>query len=429
MTAGIKNLSGGVRGLIGIKDYRPAPGSPSAMLHRVISPGGVPVSPLTRVPDPPPFLAEVRAFLHDNLSEDLREAGRRTTGVHSEIGAAVTWHKRLHRKGWIAPAWPVAHGGTGWTAEQRFLFEQECARNDAPILFAAGIRSIGPLIIALGSDAQKRRYLPPILSGDDLWCQGFSESGAGSDLAAITTRAVPRGENYLVSGRKLWTTGAHLSNRMFALVRTRQGDKPQEGITFLLIDMATPGITVKPIVTFDGAHEFNEVIFDDVVVPQANRIGAENDGWAVAKHLMRFARTNNTTSGSLRRAWRTIERARDGQDDLEPALQVRLAEIECKLSVFEAQEMRLMASGRLSGDDEAASSLMKLSASELHQEMTEALLALAGPHGAVAPGLGRALQPPSHAVEKYLATRAASIYSGTSEIHRNVLAKAVVGRV
>ncbi|MBI3675066.1 MAG: acyl-CoA dehydrogenase family protein [Proteobacteria bacterium] len=375
------------------------------------------------------FIEQVRAFLSENLTEDLREAGRRTTGVHSEIEASRTWHTRLYRRGWIAPSWPVEFGGTGWTSEQRFVFDQECARADAPILFAGGLRSLGPLIIALGTAQQKRRYLPPILSGDDLWCQGFSESGAGSDLAAIATRAVVKGDSYVVSGRKLWTTGAHLSNRMFALVRTMQADKPQEGITFLLIDMATPGLCVKPIVTMDGQHEFNEVVFDDVVVPQANRIGAENDGWSVAKHLMRFARTNNTTCGLLRRVWRSIERALETSGLLEPSLRTRLTALACKLATFEAQEMRLLSSGRLSGDDEAGSSLMKLSATELHQQMSEVFLELSGPLGIVAPGLAfgdHRLRDASHAVEKYLATRAASIYSGTNEIHRNVLSKALM---
>jgi acyl-CoA dehydrogenase len=188
------------------------------------------------------FGTEVRAFLARRLTPDLRKAGRETTGVHSAIGACRIWHRRLFEKGWIAPAWPVAHGGTGWDSMRRFMFEQECARNDAPILFATGLRSIGPLLIAAGTPEQKLHYLPRILSGEDLWCQGFSESNAGSDLAALSVRAVPRGDAYVVTGRKLWTTGAHLANRMFALVRTQSGGKPQHGITFLLIDMASPGL-------------------------------------------------------------------------------------------------------------------------------------------------------------------------------------------
>jgi acyl-CoA dehydrogenase len=377
------------------------------------------------------FTDEVRDFLKANLSPDLQRAGRFTTGVHSEIGACRVWHRRLFLKGWIAPAWPPAFGGTGWSATRRLIFEQECARSDAPILFAAGLRSIGPLIIALGTPEQRQRFLPPILSGEDLWCQGFSEANAGSDLAALATRAVSNGSNYIVNGRKLWTTGAHLANRMFALVRTKSDHKFQEGITFLLIDMATPGITVRPIVTIDGLHEFNEVILDDVSVPLSNRIGNENEGWAIAKQLMRFARANNTNSSILRRAWRTLERSIDAQaHPVEPRLRMRLTEAEIELAAFESLELRLLASGRLSGDDEAGSSLMKLVATELHQLITELLCETAGIYGAASPNLpvdpDERISNGSLAVRKYLGTRAASIYSGTNEIHRNVLGKHLV---
>ena len=371
----------------------------------------------------------VRDFLDEALTPDLRLAGRQTIGVHSEIGACRIWHQRLYRKGWIAPAWSVSYGGAGWSVAQRFFFEQECARNDAPILFAIGLRSIGPLIIALGTPEQKCRYLPPILSGEDLWCQGFSEANAGSDLAAVTTRAVAHGNNYIVTGRKLWTTGAHFANRMFALVRTRSSGKPQEGITFLLIDMATSGISIRPIVTLGGEHEFNEVILDDVPVPITNRVGAENEGWTVAKHLMRFARSNNTNSSLLRRAWCAVERlAASEMASLGPALKMRLTEIEIELAVFESLEMRLLTSGRLSGDDEVGSSLFKIAATELHQRIAELLLdataccssaiLLNQVHDRVSAG--------SYPMRKYISTRAASIYSGTNEIHRNLIGKNLV---
>jgi len=368
------------------------------------------------------FLAQVRVFLASELTEDLREAGRQTIGVHSEIHAARLWHRRLYRKGWIAPAWPAEHGGCDWSVRQRFLFEQECARNDAPVLFATALRSLGPLIIATGSEEQKRRYLPAILSGDDLWCQGFSEPGAGSDLAALATGARADGDDYVVTGRKIWTTGAHLANRMFALVRTRRGAKPQEGITFLLIDMESPGLTVVPVITMEGAHEFNEVIFDGVRVPKANRVGPEDEGWAVAKHLMRFARTNNTNSALLRRSWRGLQRCADQaglKRDAEFGL--RLASLEIELCGVEALELRLLGSGRLSGDDEAGASLMKTVATELNQRITELALDALGPLAA-SNGADDAYGA-SHAVRKYLATRAASIYSGTNETHRNLMAR------
>lgn len=373
------------------------------------------------------FASEVRRFLEENLTADLREAGRHTTGVHSEIGACRIWHRRLYQRGWIAPAWPMAYGGTGWSNDFRFHFEQECARNDAPILFGTGIRSIGPLIIALGTREQRNKYIPAILSGDDLWCQGFSEANAGSDLAALTTRAVVQGEHYVVTGRKIWTTGAHLANRMFALVRTQSSGKPQEGITFLLIDMDTPGISIRPLITIDGQHEFNEVLFDSVRVRIGSRVGAENDGWAIAKHLMRFARTNNTNSSLLRRAWRAVQRETFEAKDLESALRTRLTAIEIDLASFESLERSLYASGRLSGGDEAGSSTMKLVATELHQRITEVLLEIVGPYRAVSPGLlndhNGLIARGSFAIQKYLGTRAASIYSGTNEVHRNVIGK------
>ena len=368
------------------------------------------------------FLETVRGFLATELTEDLREAGRQTIGVHSNIHAARLWHGRLYRKGWIAPAWPAEHGGCGWSVRERFLFEQECARNDAPVLFATALRSLGPLLIAEGSEEQKRRFLPAILSGDDLWCQGFSEPGAGSDLAALATQARGDGDDYIVTGRKIWTTGAHLANRMFALVRTRRGEKPQEGITFLLIDMESPGLTVVPIITMEGEHEFNEVIFDGVRVPKANRIGPEDEGWAVAKHLMRFARTNNTNSALLRRTWRGLERCADlaglkGEADFSR----HLAALEIELRGVEALELRLLASGRLSGDDEVGASLMKTVATELNQRITELAVDALGPLAAF--DSADDAHAASHAVRKYLATRAASIYSGTKETHRNLMAR------
>ncbi len=372
------------------------------------------------------FLTEVRAFLDRALTEDLRAAGRATTGVHSEIGACRLWHRRLYEQGWIAPAWPREHGGSGWSEQQRFLFDQECAANDAPILFAGGIRSLGPLLISMGTAEQKARYLPAILNGDDLWAQGFSETGAGSDLAAIATRAVAAkdsgGDHYVVDGLKLWTTGAHLCNRLFMLVRTAQMDKPQQGITFLIVDMPSPGLTITPIITMDGAHEFNEVRFEAVRVPMANRVGEENEGWAAAKRLMAFARSNNTNAAHLRRTWRALDRVA-AATGAEAEIRARRTVLEIELVAFEALELRLRMAGRLDGRDEASSSLMKTAATELNQRIAELLLEAAGPGAAATLPLTSCLAEGGFAARKYLAMRAASIYSGTSEIHRGVMAR------
>jgi acyl-CoA dehydrogenase len=376
------------------------------------------------------FLAEVRAFLAKALTPDLREAGRRTLGVHSDISACRTWHRRLFNKGWIAPAWPVAWGGAGWSSRRKFLFDRECALNDAPVLFAGGLRSLGPLLIETGTPAQRSKYLTPILSGDDLWAQAFSEPGAGSDLARIATRAVRDGDDYVIDGAKIWTTGAHLANRLFALVRTSDEDKPQKGLTFLLIDLPAPGLTISPIITIDGEHELNALFFDSVRVPVANRVGEEGEGWGVAKRLMQMARLNNTPSALVRRVYQRARAAALATDGLEPALRRRLAEAELDLLAFEQTELAAMPDGVPRAGDQTTPSMLKLLGSELHQRVAELAMEIAGP--ARLPGLALfhnedgGLADGARATAKHFATRAASIYSGTSETQRNVIAGAIL---
>jgi len=371
------------------------------------------------------FLHVLHEFFAVALTTDLREAGRDTMGVHSEIGACRVWHRRLYERGWIAPAWPVAFGGTNWSPAQRLIFERECAANDAPVLFAGGVRSLGPLLIAAGTPEQQQRYLPAILDGSDLWCQGFSETGAGSDLAALQTRAVVADGHYVVNGSKIWTTGAHVANRMFCLVRTGRGTKPQYGITFLLIDMASEGVAVKPIRTLSGDFEFNEVVFDNVRVPFANRVGEESDGWSVAKHLMRLARGNNTTSGLLWRAHRKTAQTIDSHGGTARAqMRQELHSLTCELAAFEMLELRVLSRGCNDGVGSVEASMLKTLATELHQKLAVHLLNAAG----IAAAASGATPSPwtevgAFASRKYLATRAASIYSGTSETHRNLIAQ------
>ena len=335
------------------------------------------------------------------------------------------WHRRLYERGWIAPAWPVAFGGTNWSPAQRLIFERECAANDAPVLFAGGVRSLGPLLIAAGTPEQQRRYLPAILDGSDLWCQGFSEPGAGSDLAALQTRAVVADGHYVVSGSKIWTTGAHIANRMFCLVRTARGTKPQYGITFLLIDMASEGITVKPIRTLAGDCEFNEVIFDNVRVPFANRVGDENDGWSVAKHLMRLARGNNTTSGLLWRAHRKAAQTIDSHGGTARAqLRQDLHALTCELVTFEALELRVLSRGH----DDGVGAVGGFDAEDARDRAAPEARRVRARRGGHAAAVSGATPSPwtqvgAFASRKYLATRAASIYSGTNETHRNLIAQ------
>ena len=284
----------------------------------------------------------------------------------------------------------------------------------------------------MGAPLQKARYLPAILSGDDLWAQGFSEPGAGSDLARVATRAERIGEHYVVDGSKIWTTGAHLANRMFALVRTQTGDKPQQGLTFLLIDMASPGLTVSPIITIDGEHELNAVFFDEVSVPVANRIGEEGQGWAVAKRLMQMARSNNTPAALVRRVYQRARAVALAAEDLEPGLMSRLVAAEIELTAFEQAELNLLPGGRLRDGDNTSSSVLKLIGSELHQRVAELAMEITG----VARGM--ALDPfrdesglladGARATAKHFATRAASIYSGSSETQRNVIAQVLLPR-
>ncbi len=378
------------------------------------------------------FVAQVRAFLDEALTPDLREAGRNTLGVHSDIAACRLWHSRLYARGWAAPAWPKAWGGAGWTARQRFLFDRELVANDAPVLFAGGIRSLGPLLIEMGTPDQQARYIQPILRGDDLWAQGFSEPGAGSDLAAISTRAVPVPGGYRVTGSKIWTTGAHHSNRMFAIVRTGDFERRQQGLTFLLLDMDSPGLTVRPILDLTGEREFNEVFFDGVFVPEENRVGPENDGWTVAKRLMTLARSNNTPSAlvarSLRRATDAITA---GGESIEPSLLRRLTGLQIELDAFAQLELAALPTGRAEAGAAATPSMLKLIGSELHQRVCELAMEAAGPQAGAslaAIGInGEDLDLGARAMARHLCLRAASIYSGTSETQRNLIARQLIG--
>lgn len=383
------------------------------------------------------FLSSVRAFLAEALTPDLRAAGRQTLGGHSDIAACRLWHARLFARGWIAPAWPKAWGGTGWSARQRFLFDRECALNDAPVLFAGGLRSLGPLLIEQGTDEQRARYLEPILSGADLWCQGFSEPGAGSDLAAVACRAVRHGDTYRLSGSKLWTTGAHLANRMFGIFRTADGDRRQAGLTFLLVDMDSPGLTVSPILDLSGRHDFNQVFFDDVPVPVANRVGAENAGWAMARRLMQLARANNTPAALVRRALRhATEALKLAGPDVEPGPRERLMSLSIEVEAFERLELDILPSGRPGPIDQVAPSMLKLVGSQLNQRIAELVMEIAGVTSSAAldvltvaddrPG-GAALDAGARAMARHLGLRAATIYSGASEMQRDIIARHILG--
>jgi alkylation response protein AidB-like acyl-CoA dehydrogenase len=322
------------------------------------------------------FRDEVRAFLDASLTPELRAAGRAATSVFMHPRHSLPWQRILHDKGWVAPSWPSEYGGAGFDEMQRYIFASEFARAGAPSLAPMGLRMVGPCLMHYGTDAQKAHYLPRILSGEDYWCQGYSEPGAGSDLASLQLRAERDGDDYVLNGSKIWTTHAHWANRMFLLARTRFEGKTQGGITFLLLDMATPGLTVKPIITLAGEHEVNQVFFDNVRAPVANRLGEENDGWTVAKYLLEFERGGGSAAGlqvSLKRL-RAMAEAEPGSagapliDD--PAFRARLAAEEITVTAIEMTEHRVMSALASGNNPGPASSMLKTQGTEAMQRST-----------------------------------------------------------
>ncbi len=356
------------------------------------------------------FKSDVNAFLDHALTPDLQQAGRETTGLKSSPQASEKWRARVYRQGWVAPNWPREYGGTGWSPAQRLYFDRQCADRDAPILMSSGIRTIGPLIIQAGTSEQKAHYLPAILSGEHEWCQGFSEPQAGSDLSALSLRAELEADHFVLNGSKIWTSFAQYATHMFLLARVERGSTRGDGLVFLLLEMNSPGVSVQPIPFIDGDAETNQVFFDHVRVPIDSRIGEIGNGWATAKLLMAIARSNNTTVGVLRRAFRMALRGAQEAGGLDPLMQTRFADLETQIDSFEAVAARHLSDSGGMGIS-SPSSVLKLLATELHQAITAAALE-ANPFGELAQ-------------RKYFATRAATIYSGTSEIHRNILAKAI----
>ncbi|WP_156681006.1 acyl-CoA dehydrogenase family protein [Sphingomonas profundi] len=372
------------------------------------------------------FRAEVRAFLAAELTPALREGQQRSAGVYPEPEISGAWQRTLHCKGWVAPTWPVEHGGTGWNAIERFIFECECALAGAPIVYPIGIRLAGPVILAYGTAEQKATWLPRILSGEDYWCQGFSEPGAGSDLASLATRAVREGDDYIVNGSKIWTTHAHHANRMFALVRTADTPKRQDGISFLVLDLDTPGIEVRPIRSIGGDHDVNQVFFTDVRVPAAHRIGAEGQGWEQAKYLLEFERGTGLFSSRLRSSMKRLEDATAASRPFaDPHLARRLAEVAIEIDTFEMLELMTLGTLAPGANPGPVSSVLKLRASRLKQTVSalgvEALGAEALRWEGHADPLADVLVP------DHLNARAATIFGGASEIQLGIIAKSIGG--
>ncbi len=381
------------------------------------------------------FRDEVRQFIQDNLPRDLSEKVRR--GLHLEKEDYIFWQQKLNDRGWFAPHWPVELGGVEWSSTQHYLFQNEQVENNCPSVMPFGVRMVAPVIFTFGNDEQKKRFLPRILDSTDWWCQGYSEPGSGSDLASLQTRAVRDGDHYVVNGTKTWTTLAQHADWIFCLVRTSTEGKPQEGISFLLIDMKSPGIEVTPIITIDGSHEVNSVFFTDVRVPVENLIGEENEGWTYAKFLLLFERSNSLTGGlkqQLHRLRTIAEEERLGGEALidDPSFAARVADYEVQLRTYDALELRTLGKS----DPGAEASYLKILGTDLQQlasELTmQAVAYYAQPYvrdalvlGYNEPSIGPEYAAP--AAPQYFNYRKTAIYAGSNEIQRNILSKAVLG--
>ncbi|WP_223536531.1 acyl-CoA dehydrogenase family protein [Pseudomonas sp. GL-B-16] len=384
------------------------------------------------------FRQEVRAFLRDNLPGELSERislGKRLSKTHQ-----VQWMQILDRQGWLAPGWPVEFGGTGWNAVQKHIFDEECFAAGAPKVVSFGLKMVAPVIIKFGTTEQKAHFLPRILSCEDWWCQGYSEPGAGSDLSSLKTRAVREGDHYVVNGQKTWTTLAHFADWMFCLVRTDPEARQQRGISFLLIDMKTPGITVRPIITLDGEHEVNEVFFDNVRVPVANLVGQENEGWTCAKYLLTHERTSiggiAQNKALLTRLKRIAgQEVRDGRPLIEdPLFRAQIAEVDMQLMAAEMSNLRTLAATQNGDVPGAESSFLKIKGTEIRQAITYLISKAVGPYALpfIEDELGYGSEPllytdySSAATYQYLDARKASIYGGANEIQKNIIAKMIL---
>lgn len=391
-------------------------------------------------PEEVAFRAEVRAFIEENYPEELKDMGSREDLTRDQF---LAWHKVLGKKGWAAPAWPEKYGGTGWTSTQRYIWSEENARVDAMMPLPFGVAMVAPVIYTFGSEEQKERYLPKILAGEEWWCQGYSEPGAGSDLASVKTTAVRDGDHYVINGQKTWTTLAQHADWGFFLCRTDpNAAKPQEGISFILVDMNTPGIEVRPIITIDGGHEVNEVWLTDVRVPVENRVGEENQGWTYAKFLLAHERSG---IAGVARSKRGIERLRDiASTELlegEPLIKDdsfarKISQLEIDLTALEFTELRTLARESEGKGPGPESSILKVKGTEIQQRLTELTLEAVGSYGAPYfrgfPEDGSNEFPigpdyAHHAGPNYFNFRKTSIYGGSNEIQRNIITKMILG--
>lgn len=394
---------------------------------------------LSYSPEDLAFRDEVRTFIKENFPKPTKKVNNRSEMAREDF---LVWHRILAEKGWIAPAWPKEYGGTGWTITQRYIWGEECASADTTAILPFGINMLGPVIYTFATEEQKAHYLPRILSGEDWWCQGYSEPGSGSDLASLRTKAVREGDHYIVNGSKTWTSLAQFADFIFCLVRTDSDVKAQEGISFLLIDMKTPGITVRPIVTMDGGREVNEVFLEDVKVPAENLIGEENKGWTYAKFLLGHERSGIAGVARSKRAVEQLKSIANTELEFGAPLSEdhdfsrKIAELEIDLTSLEYTELRTLAAESSGKGPGPEASLLKVKGTEIQQRLTDLTLEAVGHYGfpfvngpqqegsnvfPIGPDYAGAAGP------AYFNMRKTSIYGGSNEIQRNIIAKAVLG--
>ncbi|WP_263263165.1 acyl-CoA dehydrogenase family protein [Pseudomonas sp. RIT-PI-S] len=385
------------------------------------------------------FRDQVRAFLASELPADIAAKGQ--LGKRLSKADMERWHRILASQGWLASSWPVELGGTGWDAIEKHIFDEECAAAGAPRVVPFGVNMVAPVIIKFGTPQQQAYYLPRILSGEDWWCQGYSEPGAGSDLASLKTRAVREGDHYIVNGQKTWTTLGQYANKIFCLVRTDAQAQQQRGISFLLIDMTTPGISVRPIITLDGEHEVNEVFFDNVKVPVENLVGEENQGWTCAKYLLTHERTGLAGIGASKAALRQLK-AIAGQEQCggkplldDPLFRAQVADLEMQLRAIEISTLRICAAASGGGVPGTESSILKVKGTEIRQAITHLLRKAIGPYAL--PLLDEEMElghsgEPLHAdyaaplAGDYFNMRKLSIFGGSNEIQKNIVSKMIL---
>ena len=392
------------------------------------------------------FQKEVRDWIAANMPPEVAEESRRSRSSHVSKERLLQWQKKLAGKGWLCPNWPKEYGGPGWSSTQKFIFEMEMARADSPYLSSFSIKMVAPVLMKYGSEAQKKRFLPKIAAAEELWCQGYSEPGSGSDLSSLRTRAERQGDHYIVNGQKIWTTNAHFADWIFCLVRTSTQGKPQEGISFLLIDMKSPGIRIDPIYLVDGTrtpmrHEVNQVFFTDVKVPVENRVGEENKGWTYAKYLLEFERGGQAFGPRLRKAFRHLQTLSKSQLDAgeplstDPRWREKMAALEMEIDAVEMNELMFYSSLKTGDAPGNMASIVKMRGTEVGQKVTELAVEAVGWYGApftelrnydsnVVPVGGEYVDD---VAPRYFNNRKTTIYGGSSEVQRNVLAKAMLG--